>query len=339
MESQFSEEFVLLGLGHFVILARFSARIGAAGVQKLALDDYLMGLAACIYVMETLLAWSVVAIWHGLANNGLTDMQRAAIAVGSEEFLLRVGGSKTQIAGQNSYTALLWTMKCSVCCFYSRLLENLQGYKSAICFGFVIIITTWLTVHLTLLAGCYPFSKYWQINPDPGVSCQAAISHVFILTSVILDIATDAYLLSIPLPMLWRANMTTAKKFGLTAIFSGAIFVMAAALVRCIMIMTDPVDGAANSATWACRETFVSVVTSNLPVIWSSVSVLVRKRGRGWYYPWRPSQLSAALQDTNGNPMATNADALELGRLSSQALKSSAEIEHHDGSQRVGIAE
>lgn len=30
-------------------------------------------------------------------------------------------GSKTQIAGQNAYTALLWTLKLAVCSFYSRL--------------------------------------------------------------------------------------------------------------------------------------------------------------------------------------------------------------------------
>lgn len=36
----------------------------------------------------------------------------------------RVGGSKTQIAVQTSFVALLWTLKLAVCCFYWRLMVS-----------------------------------------------------------------------------------------------------------------------------------------------------------------------------------------------------------------------
>lgn len=68
--------------------------------------------------------------------------------------------------------------------------------------------------------------------------CQAAVSRVFILTCFILDLLTDAYLLSIPLPMLWRTDLPRPKKIGLSVVFSGAIFVMVAALLRCYFILT-----------------------------------------------------------------------------------------------------
>lgn len=80
-------------------------------------------------------------------------------------------------------------------------------------------------------------------------------------------------------------------------LFSGGIFVTAAGILRCVLIITvsptepssfvpafsrcaardqrftslaflqDPINGAQKSGSWAVRETFVAVVTSNLPFI------------------------------------------------------------------------
>jgi hypothetical protein len=47
------------------------------------------------------------------------------------------------------------------------LQENL-GFEKRICAGFGIVVTTWVAVLLTILLGCRPFKKNWQIYPDPG---------------------------------------------------------------------------------------------------------------------------------------------------------------------------
>lgn len=67
--------------------------------------------------------------------------------------------------------------------------------------------------------------------------CQPALSKVYILLTVTLNIATDVYLLFIPLPMLWGARIKAVKKIGLIVLFSGAVFVMVAGLLRCILIL------------------------------------------------------------------------------------------------------
>ncbi|KAK8110675.1 uncharacterized protein PG998_007132 [Apiospora kogelbergensis] len=204
---------------------------------------------------------------------------------------LIIAGSKTQIARQNSYTAMLWTLKTAVCAFYYRLTHALAGYKYCIKIAFGFIFISWFTVHMTLLAGWYPFYKYWQFYPDPGNFCQAAVSRTFILTFFFLDILTDAYLPSIPLPMLWRTELPRPKKIDLSVVFSGVVFVMVAALLRCYFIMTDSKDGASQSGVWACRETFVAVVTSNVPVIWSCCRILLGPRGRiVWSFSSRSSR-------------------------------------------------
>ncbi|KAL2176939.1 uncharacterized protein P884DRAFT_184018, partial [Thermothelomyces heterothallicus CBS 202.75] len=271
MDSFVREAFSLLGIGLFVIGLRLYVRISSAGLKHLHADDYLMMLAAVAYSVETYLAYSVGAFWKGLANNGMTDEQRYLLDLDSKEYQWRVNGSKTQLAGWSTYTFLLWVIKAAMCSFYLRLTEGL-GFEKRIYAGFVLIFGTWLAVLLSILLGCQPFQKNWQIYPDPGNGCQPAISKVDIFVTVVLNVITDIYLMSIPLPLLWKSSLRPLKKAGLMLLFSGGIFVTAAGILRCVLIIADPINGAQKAGSWAVRETFVAVVTSNLPMISSLIA-------------------------------------------------------------------
>ncbi|KAL8388025.1 hypothetical protein RB595_009506 [Gaeumannomyces hyphopodioides] len=271
MSSFVIENWTLLGIGLSVITLRLYTRVSAVGITKLQADDYLMVAAAVAYSVESYLAYSVGAFWRGLANNGMTDEQRAALVPESQEWQLRVNGSKTQIAGWSTYTLLLWLLKASMCAFYLRLTAGLAHFKIRVYVGFGLIFATWLVVFLSIMLGCMPFEKNWQIFPDPGNLCQPAISNINVLVTVVLNVLTDLYLLSIPLPMLWQASLKPAKKAGLMVLFGMGLFVTFAGILRCVLIITDPINGAQQAGSWAVRETFVAVVTSNIPMIFSVI--------------------------------------------------------------------
>ncbi|KAM7211357.1 hypothetical protein V8F06_013265 [Rhypophila decipiens] len=266
MDSFTTEAFTLLGVGISIIGLRLYARITTVGFSRLQADDALMVLAAIVYSVETALAYSVGAYWKGLANNAMTDEQRRLLDPSSEEYILRVNGSKTQVAGWSTYTLLLWIIKAAMCTFYLRLTEGLE-FRSRIHVGFGLIAVTWLAVLLSILLSCVPLHKNWQIYPDPGNFCQPAISKIDIFVTVVLNVVTDLYLLTIPIPMLWKAALRPAKKAGLILLFSGGLFVTMAGILRCVLILTDPVNGAQMAGSWAVRETFVAVITSNIPMI------------------------------------------------------------------------
>ncbi|KAK4442079.1 hypothetical protein QBC34DRAFT_313847 [Podospora aff. communis PSN243] len=272
MDEFTTEAFTLLGVGLLFIGLRSYVRITTVGWKGLQADDYLMWVAAAAYSAETALAYTVGAYWKGLANNNMTEKQRAALDPNSEEWLLRVNGSKTQVAGWSVYTFLLWVIKAAMCSFYLRLTEGLE-FRMRIYAGFGLIVSTWIAVLFSILFGCgADFQKNWQIHPDPGNFCQPAISKVDIFVTLILNVITDIYLMSIPIPMLWRASLRPVKKAGLILLFSGGIFVMIAGILRCILILKDQVNGAQQAGSWAVRETFVAVITSNLPMIFPLVN-------------------------------------------------------------------
>lgn len=126
-----------------------------------------------------------------------------------------------------------------MCSFYLRLTTGLDGFRVKIYIGFVLIVSTWLAVLFGILFGCgLPFKKNWQINPDPGNRCQPAVSRIDIFMTLIFNVLTDFYLMSIPLPLLWKSRVSRLKKAAMFFCFSGGIFVTTAGILRCVLIVT-----------------------------------------------------------------------------------------------------
>ncbi|KAI1266440.1 hypothetical protein F5Y18DRAFT_425681 [Xylariaceae sp. FL1019] len=261
------EAWTAFAVGIIFTSLRTFARVRQVGPREFQADDYLIWVAMLFYAAEASLAHFGVTA-GGLANNGLTAMQRQNLDPNGQEYALRIIGSKIQLAGWLTSLSLLWSLKACWLFLYVRLTVGLRRtYLRRIYFGFALLITTYLTVVLTVLLGCRPFAKNWQINPSPGNACQPAISAKIVWVYTSLDLFTDLYLLSIPIPMLWNTTLKPLKKIGLTALFSGGIVVMIFAILRATLTVSDPINGAQTSGFWAIRESFVSVITTNLPMV------------------------------------------------------------------------
>ncbi|KAE8145823.1 hypothetical protein BDV25DRAFT_144306 [Aspergillus avenaceus] len=294
------EAFTLLAIAIVTIVVRIVARWITAGPRNFQLDDYLMPLAGVVYGLETGAAYCVGAWWHGLANNAMSDIQRATLSPTSEEYRLRVGGSKTQVLGWSLYTTLLWLLKSCMAIFYSRLTAGLFNMTTRIRLAYVFIATTYMAVICSILFGCHPMHKNWQIHPDPGNYCQPAVSHIDVYVTVTLNVVTDLYLISIPAPMLFKARLPWHEKLELLILFSGGFFVMAAGILRCVLIVTAGLNGASQAGSWACRETFVAVIIGNAPMIYPLFRRMARRAG--WYISSRGADNSYPLADSDGTP-------------------------------------
>ncbi|KAL7897229.1 hypothetical protein HDV64DRAFT_286132 [Trichoderma sp. TUCIM 5745] len=262
------EAWTLLAVGIAVTAIRTVSRVRYAGSRRaLGGDDYLAWLALVFYIAETSLAYSVGHVANGLANNGMTDAQRAALSPDDPEFRLRMIGSKIQLAGWSTYSTLLWTLKASLLVFYIRLTEGLAPhYRVRIYIGFAFLALSYVVVTLNLYLSCRPFKSFWQIFPNPGNVCQPAISNQIIWVYWAFNITTDLYIISVPLPMLWGSSLKPLKKVGFMIVFSGGILVVVCATLRCVLIVMDTENGAQVAGSWAVRETFIAVVATNLPM-------------------------------------------------------------------------
>lgn len=64
------------------------------------------------------------------------------------------------------------TLKAHITNIHSRSSSSQAGlgrnYEIRIYTGYVLVIVSYLVVVINLFAGCRPFHRNWQINPDPG---------------------------------------------------------------------------------------------------------------------------------------------------------------------------
>ncbi|KAF2276858.1 uncharacterized protein EI97DRAFT_323914 [Westerdykella ornata] len=275
----------------FTILRTY-ARIKAVGFRELHPDDYLIWFAILIYTTQCTLGYNVGAAAHGLANNGMTDAERSALSPDSPEYQWRIIGSKIQVAGWTTAAFLLWTLKICMTFFYLRLTKGLGSrYLMRIYVGMGLIAGTFIAVIFTIFLSCRPFSRYWQINPDPGNACQAAISKPILWVKFILNVSTDIYLLLIPIPMLWRSSLRLLKKIATTMVLSAGVAIIVFATLKSIYVIVDPIHGGQVAASWGTRETFAAVITTNLPMIFPLL--------KSWIMPLLPSHIRSSSNQKN----------------------------------------
>lgn len=101
--------------------------------------------------------------------------------------------------------------------------DGLVNMRWRVRFAYILIGTTYIATVLSILLGCHPMHKNWQIYPNPGSAfpdhstlatrkncipltsadhCQPAISEIDVYVTVVLNVATDIYLITIPTPVL-----------------------------------------------------------------------------------------------------------------------------------------
>ncbi|KAI0135943.1 hypothetical protein F4776DRAFT_671124 [Hypoxylon sp. NC0597] len=212
----------LQGTAYLVVALRYYNRISTLGWRSLASDDAIMLLAVVVYTAESLMAYLVVAYWKGLANNAMTDAQRAALSPESQEWHLRVNGSKTHVVGLLLYTTLLWLLKACWLVYYARLTNGVTHIRRVIHWGVVVIAATYISSLLVAFLKCIPFNHQWQIN-------------------------------------------------------RGGFLEMAFGIVRCVSILTLGDIDPAQSGYWSVRESFVSFVLTNMPMVYPMFRKFIEK--------------------------------------------------------------
>ncbi|KAM0427894.1 hypothetical protein ACHAPT_007353 [Fusarium lateritium] len=268
----------LQGVAYLVVGLRYYSQLSSFG-RKIQWDDILMLLATITYTAESVAAYYVVAYWKALANNGITPAQREALLSDREnpEWQLRINGSKTHVIGLILYMTLLWLLKGYWIVYYNRLTEGVASAKRVAYWGAYIMPITYVSCLLVAFLKCIPFEKQWQIDPEPPNSCMPAITYIQTIYVMAMNTITDFYLMAIPLPMVWRARMPWRKKLVIMVMFSGGFLEMAFGILRAVSILTKGNTDPAQSGYWSVRESFVSFVLTNMPMVYPLVKRFIEK--------------------------------------------------------------
>ncbi|KAK1970016.1 hypothetical protein LY78DRAFT_722089 [Colletotrichum sublineola] len=252
-----TEAWTEYGFGVLVILLRIFSRWKIVGFNWQG-DDYFAVLCLIFWTLELVM---LELIGQNGTNIGITDEIGATLT--AEEIVKFEFGSKCLLAGWNFYVTLIWCLKACILFFFSRITLATRQQR-IVKWTAIATILAYVGVILTIWCHCTPVQKNWQVVPFPGDQCTLAVANY--LSLVVLNISTDMLIVSIPLPLLWAVKLSLKRKLAIGVLLCSGIFVMIAALLRCILSLKD-INGINVSTIWAIRETFVGIIAVNAACI------------------------------------------------------------------------
>lgn len=102
----------------------------------------------------------------------------------------------------------LWAIKYSVSIFLRTLTAQVwqRSHGRILNYVHILLAVTFVATVISELAGCQPFSHYWQVVPDPGPQCRQGYANF--LTMAILNIITNLALVVFPIPMIMKSRLS-----------------------------------------------------------------------------------------------------------------------------------
>ena len=121
---------------------------------------------------------------------------------------------QASIFGAIAYNMTMLAIKFSIIYFYRRIFPQLWFKHALITTGFIVAGTAISQIPLSIVP-CTPIESQWDSNvKGKCINLGAAI-----LGLAISNIVTDVILLTLPMPLLWRLNVSTSQRRLLVSLF------------------------------------------------------------------------------------------------------------------------
>ena len=116
---------------------------------------------------------------------------------------------------ENFYNIGLTMAKLSVVLFYARCFGSVKPSFRVALFATALVVVAWGVI-FTFFFSCTPVRRVWDLSV-PGHCIDFS---GLVLGSAISNVVIDLILLLLPLPMLWRLQMSIVRKASLTIAFA-----------------------------------------------------------------------------------------------------------------------
>ena len=113
------------------------------------------------------------------------------------------------------YSPAIALTKLSILFFYARIFPD-RTFKRYLYAVALIVVLWWIACQVTTTFECSPIHFLWTQTPTSG---HCINFQKYFLGQAIPNIATDLFILALPLPQIWKLNLKLTQKLGLMGIF------------------------------------------------------------------------------------------------------------------------
>lgn len=143
----------------------------------------------------------------------------------------------------------------------------IRTFQLAVYGAMVLNVTMAVSVSLGYLSQCRPISYMW--NKSIEGSCFDI--RLYLRVTVILNLFTDFVVLLMPLPLVWRLQMTVGRKISISIMFLLGTMACAASCARFVAVgdirESDPTWTSVNGAICTYTEACLGIVAACLPIL------------------------------------------------------------------------
>ncbi|OBT68852.1 hypothetical protein VE03_02047 [Pseudogymnoascus sp. 23342-1-I1] len=243
-----------------ITIASVILRVAGRRIKKIALqaEDYLI-FVALVFVLA-LITCDIIGVTHGGVG------RHAADVVVEDGPQVLVAFLKDLVAIQMLWATSLMFIKLSILCFYIRIF-NVKPFIIASTAVAVLVVLWALSVILCGFFLCRPFAYNWDQSIKG--SCGDQIKS-YIITGA-LNIATDALVLGLPMPMIWRLKVNLRSKIALTGIFTIGFFIFIISIIRLKSLVTvsyeDITYSVPDALIWSMLEPSLALTLASIPIM------------------------------------------------------------------------
>ncbi|KAK0710421.1 hypothetical protein B0T21DRAFT_319672 [Apiosordaria backusii] len=238
----------------FLILLRLVGRF--VRVEKLFGEDKV----AAVVLIPLFLRMAFVhpVLVFGTNNVQLTD----ELDLSDEGLRRRAIGSGLVLISRIIYAVVLWLLKLVTLEFFDRLvgLSGRNRYTLLLRSMRIALAATFVAVVISDLAECRPFTRYWQVAPDPGPQCRQGYANL--VTVTVCNALTDVLLVVFPVPIVMQSRLPMGHKSLLVGLFCLHIFTVVIAIYRVPEIIKEQ-GYQATRTTWASAEILMATFAAN----------------------------------------------------------------------------
>ncbi|KAK0654160.1 hypothetical protein QBC41DRAFT_263402 [Cercophora samala] len=238
----------------FIILLRLVGRF--VRVEKLFGEDKVAALVLIPLFLR--MAFVHPILLFGTNNVELND----ELDLSDEGLRRRAIGSGLVLISRIVYAVVLWLLKLVTLEFFDRLvgLSGRNRYTLLLRSMRIALAATFMAVVISDLAECQPFTKYWQVTPDPGPQCRQGYANL--LTASVCNAVTDLLLVVFPVPIVIQSRLSMGHKSLLVALFCLHIFTVVVAIYRVPKIIKEQ-GYQSTRTTWASAEILMATFAAN----------------------------------------------------------------------------
>ncbi|RHZ64928.1 putative integral membrane protein PTH11-like [Aspergillus thermomutatus] len=173
------------------------------------------------------------------------------------------------------YNAAIASTKLAVLALYHRIFVTFK-FRLIVLTTAVFVILWLMTMEIVLGLQCRPISRFWD-SDVPG-TCFDLVAFSYFTN--ITNLVTDIWIFALPLPVIFKLQMSRNRKIALSFLFSVGLATCAISAARLSVVVSQ----GSSDFTWAgvplgilsAWEPLGGIFCANLPVIYRAVMTMFR---------------------------------------------------------------